>query len=115
MDLGGIDLSSNKEKEDRRLEHNEKVALEMMRRKNEYQCVEPITEEGEKALFDSFWAKIPDVNLSDPQKELAFDLFWHGYTLTEMSGKYGKAVQTLSDWKQKIEIEVRRAYKNKEQ
>lgn len=71
---------------------------------------EPSNPEEEAALRDSFWANYPDVDLSDQQKLVTFELFRYGLTLKEVSEKYTVPISTVSDWKRKIEHEIEKSH-----
>ena len=71
---------------------------------------EPLSEEAETELFQRFWSLYPDVDLSQEQKEIAFELFRKGHTLKEISEKRGIPISTLSDWKRLITEKVEAAH-----
>jgi DNA-binding NarL/FixJ family response regulator len=69
-----------------------------------------LSEEAESELFQRFWSLYPDVDLSQEQKEIAFELFRKGHTLKEISEKRGIPISTLSDWKHVIMARVEAAH-----
>lgn len=75
---------------------------------------EALSDDAEAKLFQRFWANYPEVDLTQEQKEIAFELFREGRTLKEISEKRGIPISTLSDWKAKITDEVETAHYNQD-
>jgi RNA polymerase sigma factor (sigma-70 family) len=75
---------------------------------------EALSDDEEAQLFQRFWANYPEVDLTQEQKEIAFELFREGRTLKEISEKRGIPISTLSDWKAKITDEVETAHHNQD-
>lgn len=116
MGITAFDLAG----EDEHREQEEEAAKEMLKQRYEETQspsnysgsfrAEPSNQKEEDALFKSFWANYPEIELTEEQKLVAFDLFRFGFTLKEVSNKYGIPISTVSDWKRKIQHRVEKAH-----
>ena len=110
FDLSSIDLRGKDE-----LEKHEQAALEVMRQQSmSAKPPEPTNEKEEAALFLSFWGRFPNVNITEQQKVIAFDIHRFGLTLKEASEKHAIPISTLSDWMRKVKYELEIAHYNEE-
>lgn len=110
FDLSSIDLRGKDE-----LEKHEHAAMEAMYEQSvDAKSPEPSNVEEEAALFKKFWERFPNVNVTDQQKVIAFDIYRFGLTLKEASDKHGVAISTLSDWMGKVKHELEVAHYNEE-
>ena len=110
LDLSFVDLRNQDE-----LEKHEHAALEAMFEQSlNAKTPEPANEEEEAALFKSFWERFPNVDLTDQQKVIAFDIYRFGMTLQEASDKHGVPVSTISDWMKKVKREIEIAQREEE-
>ncbi len=58
----------------------------------------PASEQEEARFEAKFWAELPGIELTEPQRKAAWLSLRYGYTFQEIAERIGKPVSTVGDW-----------------